>query len=127
MSITPSLRAAARSAYRDLWRAARTTFSGDEPVFQAFRDKMRTDALRLNQVASPEAYSSGIATTKEIASVLRKNVVQASLASEPDPEGQSLWKLRMTRDTELGSNDSIKNPDPMPSSRSSRRQKCCSE
>lgn len=28
MSITPSLRAAARSAYRDLWRAARTTFSG---------------------------------------------------------------------------------------------------
>ncbi|KAF9501012.1 hypothetical protein BDN71DRAFT_1439943 [Pleurotus eryngii] len=127
MSITPSLRAAARSAYRDLWRAARTTFSGDEPVFQAFREKMRADALRLNEVASPEAYSSGIATTKEIASVLRKNVVQASLAYEPDPEGKSLWKLRMTRDTELGSNDSIKNLGPIPSSRSSRRQKCCSE
>lgn len=33
-SITPTLKASARSAYRQVWRASSTTFGGDEPVLR---------------------------------------------------------------------------------------------
>ncbi|KAL0947074.1 hypothetical protein HGRIS_013215 [Hohenbuehelia grisea] len=128
MSITPTLRAAARSAYRDVVRAATSTFSGDKPVLLAFRQKMRHDALQAQAITSPTEYEANTALTREIASILRRNIVQATKVST-EADSEELWRLRITKDTELGSNDSIKDPPPMPSARSSRRKqtKCCSQ
>ncbi|KAF8652727.1 hypothetical protein AX16_004226 [Volvariella volvacea WC 439] len=111
MSITPSLRASARSAYRNLLRASSDTFSGDANVLQAFREKMRTDALAYKDITNPEEYEQSVKLSNEIAQILRKNIVQGRRV-----EGsEDTWKLRITRDTELGSNETIKNPPPISS------------
>ncbi|KAF7304652.1 hypothetical protein MKEN_01179100 [Mycena kentingensis (nom. inval.)] len=97
------LQAAARAAYRQLFRASSTTFAGDEQVLLAFRSKMRHDAMAASQVADPVAYEQHNALGREVAKILRENIVQASRTSQPDT-----WKVRITEHTELGSNDSIK-------------------
>ncbi|KAF9466338.1 RF-1 domain-containing protein [Collybia nuda] len=112
MSITPALKAFARSAYRDLWRASSGTFAGDDEVLKAFRSKMRMDAVAAQTVFDPEAYQEQAKLAMEIADVLRKNIVQAARVSEVSEHGadKETWRLRITKDTELGSNETIKNP-----------------
>ncbi|TFK42986.1 RF-1 domain-containing protein [Crucibulum laeve] len=125
MSITPALRASARSAYRNLYRAASNTFSGDELVLKAFRQKMRTDALNAQTATEPETYQQHIQLGREIADILRRNVVQAVKVPEPESaEGSETWRVRITKDTELGDNDSIKAPQPIevPSNRRMRKR-----
>ncbi|KAK0459553.1 RF-1 domain-containing protein [Desarmillaria tabescens] len=118
MSITPELRALARSAYRQLFRASAVTFSGDEPVLRAFRSKLREDALSGQAETDPVHYQEQTDGALKVAAFLRQNVIQASrVAGEEDT-----WKLRITKDTELGSNDSIKNPPPMETDRQARRR-----
>ncbi|KAH9484039.1 Mitochondrial zinc maintenance protein 1, mitochondrial [Psilocybe cubensis] len=122
MSIAPALKAATRSAYRDVLRAASVTFSGDQQVLQAFRLKIRND-ISQNSATDPEAYQKHNQFIKDVAQVLRKNVVQGVHIKEPgEHDGGSLYRIRMTKDTELGDNDSIKNPPPIESSRSARRK-----
>ncbi|KAL5533034.1 hypothetical protein ACEPAF_4810 [Sanghuangporus sanghuang] len=138
MSITTELRASARSTYRLLFRAAATTFQGDDRLLNAFQDKLRKDFKECRSaIDDPEEYAARIQLGREIADVLRKNVVQAV---KVDPSGSSssplayskdwektsptarneglggTWRLRLTKDTELGSNESIK------SSQSTKRQ-----
>jgi hypothetical protein len=126
MSITPVLRAAARSAYRDLYRASSITFAGDGRMLTAFRAKMKHDSTQYAQNSDPVAYESSIKLTREVADVLRKNVVQAEKVQ--DNQGQDdLWRIRLTKDTEIGSNDSIKNPPPISRGNRRTRVKCCSE
>ncbi|KAF8894702.1 RF-1 domain-containing protein [Infundibulicybe gibba] len=122
MSISPVLRVAARSAYRDLWRASATTFSGDEPVLHAFRSKMRSDALHAQSVTDPEAYREHTKLAREVALVLRRNIVQGVKIRDAEKDKNEVWKLKFTQDTELGSNDTIKNPPLMESSRSARKR-----
>lgn len=132
MSVTPALRAAARSAYRDLLRASSSTFAGDEPVQRAFRAKMRTETLFLDGTAqnNPKQVEEKIQLAKDLAMMLRRNVVQAQRI-ERDSAGDA-WSLRFTKDTELGDNSTIKNPPPMQSSRRARKLEkgatspCCS-
>ncbi|KAG2061683.1 hypothetical protein BDR06DRAFT_1001951 [Suillus hirtellus] len=121
MSVTPALRAAARSAYRDLLRASASTFYGDEPIQRAFRHNMRTEALYLDKSAQYDVklVEEKIRLACELATMLRRNVVQARRTQTQD--GDDAWNLRFTKDTELGENESIKNPPPMPSSRQARR------
>ncbi|KAI6028838.1 RF-1 domain-containing protein [Pisolithus orientalis] len=121
MAATPALRAAARSAYRDLLRASASTFSGDEPVKRAFRLKMRTEALALDEVARHDAkqVEEKIQLAKDLATMLRRNVVQARKI-ESGKTGET-WSLRFTKDTELGDNSTIKNPPPLQSSRRARK------
>ncbi|KDR81829.1 hypothetical protein GALMADRAFT_221696 [Galerina marginata CBS 339.88] len=119
MSITPALKAASRSAYRDVLRAASTTFAGDRPVLQAFRTKIRSD-LTKNPLTDPEAYQKQTLFIREVADVLRQNIVQG--VKVENGHGQDLYRVRLTKDTELGDNDSIKTPPPMESSRSMRRK-----
>ncbi|KAG1906014.1 RF-1 domain-containing protein [Suillus fuscotomentosus] len=121
MSVTPAIRAAARSAYRDLLRASASTFHGDEPIQRAFRRNMRTEALYLDNSAQYDVklVEEKIRLACELATMLRRNVVQARRTQTQD--GDDAWKLRFTKDTELGENESIKNPPPMPSSRQARR------
>ncbi|KAG0705023.1 RF-1 domain-containing protein [Suillus ampliporus] len=121
MSVTPALKAGARSAYRDLLRASASTFYGDALIQRAFRHKMRTETLCLDSSASHDVklVEEKIQLARELATMLRRNVVQARRTQTQD--GDDAWNLRFTKDTELGENESIKNPPPMPSSRRARR------
>jgi len=132
MSISAELRATARSAYRQLFRAASVTFLGDDRVLNAFRLKMRTDALSAQSETNPSAYDAHATLAREAASFLRKNIVQASRAPGTLSDiHEETWQLRITKDTELGSNDSVKSPPSVESNRRIRRkekghQSCCS-
>ncbi|KAG2078009.1 hypothetical protein BDR04DRAFT_1124602 [Suillus decipiens] len=121
MSITPALRAGARSAYRDLLRASASTFHGDEPMQRAFRNRMRTETLCLDSSVQNDVnlVEGKIQLARELATMLRRNVVQARRTQTQD--GEDAWSLQFTKDTELGENESIKNPPPMPSSRQARK------
>ncbi|KAJ7582841.1 RF-1 domain-containing protein [Mycena floridula] len=117
MSISAELQASARSAYRQLFRSANATFSGDDRVLRAFHSKMRHDALDARSETDPVVYASRTTIARDTAAFLRKNIVQASRASAEE----DTWHLRITKDTELGSNDAVKVPLPE-SSRSMRRR-----
>ncbi|CAE6396939.1 unnamed protein product [Rhizoctonia solani] len=118
--ITPALKSSARSAYRALFRASGTTFAGDDRVRYAFRDKVRTETISGQQEADPAEYEARVKHAFEVADVLRKNVVQAIKQGD---EEDATWKLRMTPDIELGSNESVKDPYSRPS-RGQPRLKC---
>ncbi|CAA7265405.1 unnamed protein product [Cyclocybe aegerita] len=120
MSISPALRSATRAAYRDVLRAATLTFAGDRPVLQAFRAKVRSD-LSQTLVVDETAVQQQGQFLREIAGVLRRNVVQATKVDAAE-DGSELYRIRLTKDTELGDNDSIKNPPPVESSRGQRHQ-----
>ncbi|PPR00051.1 hypothetical protein CVT24_009007 [Panaeolus cyanescens] len=120
MSLTPALRAATRAAYRDVLRAASITFSGDPPVLQAFKSKIRSDITQ-NLPSNPEAVQERITFVREVADVLRKNIVQGTKVTENEA-GEGLYRIRMTKDTELGDNESIKNPPPIEPTNRRRRK-----
>ncbi|KAI0069888.1 hypothetical protein K474DRAFT_1609701 [Panus rudis PR-1116 ss-1] len=122
MSISPALRASARAAYRDLLRAASITFAGDAPVQQAFRVKMRAEILPGPSTTDPTAFEEKVKLTREVADVLRRNIVQAHKVQDPEA-AEERWQIKITKDTELGDNETIKNPRPMESSRSARKRK----
>ncbi|THH16476.1 hypothetical protein EW146_g4179 [Bondarzewia mesenterica] len=123
MSISPALQAAARSAYRTLYRASASTFYGDDRVLKAFRDKMRQDTLAGLSQTDPQLYEKNVDLAWEVAEVLQKNIVQAQRVDEsPTPDGQETWKLRFTKHTELADNDSIKDPQVEESNRSQRKK-----
>ncbi|KIJ34623.1 hypothetical protein M422DRAFT_782779 [Sphaerobolus stellatus SS14] len=105
MSISPSLQASARAAYRSLFRAAKTTFGGDEPVLNAFLDKARTEYRNGRSINDEKAYQEKVKLAEELAVLLRRNIVRA----EKRPE-QDLWKLNITKETELGDNAAVKEP-----------------
>ncbi|CAE6433336.1 unnamed protein product [Rhizoctonia solani] len=118
--ITPALKSSARSAYRALFRASGTTFAGDDRVLYAFREKVRTETVAGRQEVDPAEYEARVKHAFEVAEVLKKNVVQGV----KEGEGQdSAWRLRMTSDTELGSNEAVKAPYSRPA-RGTPRTKC---
>ncbi|KAJ7905337.1 RF-1 domain-containing protein [Mycena olivaceomarginata] len=118
MSISQELQAAARSAYRQLLRASSSTFGGDEHVLNAFRLKIRQDAVAARNITEPALYEQQNVLAREIATIVRKNLVQATRTTE----NTDTWRMRITENTELGSNDSIKNPPPMETSRRARKK-----
>ncbi|KAI0317867.1 RF-1 domain-containing protein [Amylostereum chailletii] len=123
---TPSLQAAARASYRDLWRAARVTFNGDPPVLQAFHEKMRIDFGNLRTAESEDDLRQRLNLNKDVANFLRRNVVQAERQPAlPDPDSNDTWKIRLTEHSELGDNELnrvMSNPPDPPSSRRQRKQ-----
>ncbi|KAJ7098066.1 hypothetical protein B0H15DRAFT_823972 [Mycena belliarum] len=116
--ISNDLRASARSAYRLLLRASSATFAGDEPVLRAFRAKIRQDAIAARGITDPALYERHNTLGKEIATIVRTNLVQATKVNGADP---NTWKVRITEDTELGSNGTIKNPPVAETSRRARK------
>ncbi|KJA20240.1 hypothetical protein HYPSUDRAFT_142437 [Hypholoma sublateritium FD-334 SS-4] len=125
MSISPALRAANRAAYRDVLRAASVTFSGkpfDLIFATAFRAKIRSDMSK-RKVETDESLQKQTQFVQDVANVLRKNVVQGILVKSPEESGgDGIYRIRLTKDTELGDNESIKNPTPVESGRSARRK-----
>ncbi|KAH9001635.1 RF-1 domain-containing protein [Lactarius akahatsu] len=129
-TIPPPLRAAARSVYRDLWRASSTTFSGDPPVLSAFRQKIRKDALDQRATKDEEVFRNNLNIGREIAVFLRKNIVQAErLQGIPGEDDMETYKIRITKHTELGDNSTIKDPENMVEMprRQRRKEKVASE
>lgn len=124
-AITPQLRASARAAYRSIHRAANKAFMGDSEIRKAFAVKTRFDFVSASAETDPAAYKESVKLANEIAEVLTKNIVQGRRNDD------GVYRLRITKDTELGSNETIKNPAPMERpSRARRRAKeaatmCC--
>ncbi|KAG8938311.1 hypothetical protein FRC03_007424, partial [Tulasnella sp. 419] len=109
MSIPPALLASARASYRSLLRASTHTFRGDEPVLQAFYQKTREEFVKGRSITDVRQYEERIKLAQEVAKIIRTNIVQAEQVSPED----DTWSIRMTKDTELGDNHSIKNPKPI--------------
>ncbi|EPQ58405.1 hypothetical protein GLOTRDRAFT_126896 [Gloeophyllum trabeum ATCC 11539] len=128
MSITPSLQAAARSAYRLLWRASAVTFAGDEPILQAFRHKMRTEYVQGRAQTDPKAYEEKIKLASEVAEVLRRNFVQARKVEHNAETDSEVWRVRLTEYSELGDNETmLGKPEPPDHVFSDRKARKCSE
>ncbi|KAI8999017.1 RF-1 domain-containing protein [Trametes punicea] len=109
MSNPQALMASARSAYRSALRASASTFRGDTVVRNAFRLKIRNEILPYNPQMGAKEFTEKVTLVREIADVLRKNVVQARKVEDArGPDEKELWKLNIREETELGSNDTIK-------------------
>ncbi|KAL2757859.1 hypothetical protein ACRALDRAFT_2099954 [Sodiomyces alcalophilus JCM 7366] len=93
----------ALAAYRNVMRAARVAFQGDDRVLLAARQQIRNGFREKAQLAPTDpAIQPAIQQANEVATVLRQNVVQGKrLADET-------YRLRIHKDTERGDNDSIK-------------------
>jgi hypothetical protein len=102
----------------------------------AFRTKIRSDIAHSSNT-DPELRHKQNELIREIAHVLRRNIVQGRKSQ--DNNGEPLYRkyffvaaddiyksllleLRLREETELGDNNSIKNPAPIESSRSLRRK-----
>ncbi|THH09358.1 hypothetical protein EW145_g2065 [Phellinidium pouzarii] len=137
MSITHELRASACATYRALFRAAAYTFKGDDHVLNAFRQKVRTEFHEGRSQSDPTAYAARVQFGREVADVLRRNVVQGVKVEQANStpsqdrsmvlDGHGVWRLRITEHTELGSNESIKSrPSPSRMRKLGKGQPCCS-
>ncbi|KAI3318823.1 mitochondrial zinc maintenance protein 1, mitochondrial [Xylariaceae sp. AK1471] len=89
-------------AYRNLLRAARLAFQGDERVLTAARSSIR-HGFRANAALEPTSpeFPAAVKHAEEVASILRQNVVQGKKDGET-------YKLRIHEDTERGDNDTVK-------------------
>ncbi|KAK1232263.1 hypothetical protein PQX77_004637 [Marasmius sp. AFHP31] len=84
---------------------------------------MRQDALAARNESDPVAYQQYADQARDIATFLRRNIVQATRINDSNSaDGGQLWKVHLTEHTELGDNESIKSPPKIESSRSSRRR-----
>lgn len=97
---------------------------------------MRLDALQNKGQTNPTVYEESVKLGNEVATILRRNFVQAQLVTSGVDERWSEYALffaiscltfsreiRITEHTELGNNDTIKNPPPMPTRGKGRRVK----
>ncbi|KAL2111971.1 hypothetical protein VUR80DRAFT_8885 [Thermomyces stellatus] len=93
------------AAYRNLLRAARIAFQGDDRVLTEAKNRIRHEFRTAPKISptDPE-FQKRMHYAKDIATLLRSNVVQGV------PEGDNLYKLRIHEEIERGDNDSIKNP-----------------
>ena len=116
MSSPQSLLASARSAYRSALRASSSTFAGDpvvrngecaccvrayppaQHVVPAFRLKIRNEVLPYSSALDVKQFEEKVTLVREIADVLRKNVVQArKVEHSPSPEHKELWGTYVLR------------------------------
>ncbi|TKY90894.1 hypothetical protein EX895_000892 [Sporisorium graminicola] len=103
MTFTVAQRQRAIGLYKRLLRTSRKTFDGDAVAISAARDETRRRFQLAAQETDAAKIDEGLKMGDEIVSVLRQNVVQGKWRQERDA-----YELRMTKDTELGTNDSIK-------------------
>ena len=110
MSTSQALLASARSAYRTALRASASTFSGDlvvrngkrvwcvsrlpgaYHVVAAFRAKVRNELLPYDPKIDPKLFEEKVTLVRDVADVLRRNIVQARKVEEPaEANGKELW------------------------------------
>ncbi|WWC62460.1 uncharacterized protein I303_105056 [Kwoniella dejecticola CBS 10117] len=142
MSFPASLKPLARGAYRNMLRSSRITFNGDPErhvqMLSILRQTFSSPTLKppasgSAELASPskasfdpiveqdqipiEELTKRIEEWNEAAKFLRQNVVQGV----QDEDGT--WKLRVTEETELGDNASIREPPKLPTTPFPNRNK----
>ncbi|SPO21275.1 related to MZM1  len=103
MTFTVAQRQRAIGLYKRLLRTSRKTFDGDNVAIAAARDETRRRFKAAAQETDAAKIDEGLRMGDEIVSVLRQNVVQGKWRQD-----SNAYELRMTKDTELGNNDSIK-------------------
>ncbi|EST06597.1 Complex 1 LYR protein [Kalmanozyma brasiliensis GHG001] len=103
MTFTVAQRQRAIGLYKRLLRTSRKTFDGDSNAIAAARDETRRRFRDAAQEIDAAKIDEGLKMGDEIVSVLRQNVVQGKWRQDRDA-----YELRMTKETELGNNDSIK-------------------
>ncbi|PWN47819.1 hypothetical protein IE53DRAFT_348587 [Violaceomyces palustris] len=103
MSFTAPQRHRAIGLYKKLLRTTRKTFAGDENAVLAAKLETRRRFKEAAKETDPVKIEEGLDMADEIVTVFRKNVVQGKWS-----DSSRAYHLRMTPETELGSNDSIK-------------------
>lgn len=103
MSFTPAQRQQAISLYRRLIKTSGQTFQGDAATAIAWRQQVKVKFQAASQETDPIKIDEGLLMWEEVVKVLKHNVVQGQYQSE-----RNAFKLNFTKDTELGSNESIK-------------------
>ncbi|KAG8894140.1 hypothetical protein FRC01_013147, partial [Tulasnella sp. 417] len=89
----------------------------DARLLEAWRQKARGEFVKGRSITDVRQYQDRITLANEVATVLRTNIVQAEQA------GSKVWSLRITDDTEIGDNMTIKNPKPVECKGSKARRK----
>ncbi|KAI4765004.1 hypothetical protein E4T52_00215 [Aureobasidium sp. EXF-3400] len=104
-TIVPHNRTVVLSTYRNLLRATRIAFQGDDGTLQNSRKFARDsfDQNRRFKAGSIEA-EKAVEHAQGVAQILRENVVQGST----DKEASSTYKLNIHQYTEKGDNESVK-------------------
>ncbi|KIR57282.1 hypothetical protein I315_00447 [Cryptococcus gattii Ru294] len=121
-----ALKPAARSAYREVLRAARITFQAlratfSSPTLTPPPSASSSSAIPISEESvGVDEIVKRITEWKELARFLKKNIVQGVKGDD------GAWKLRVTEHTELGDNASIKNPPKLPTTPfpNRNRRKC---
>ncbi|WFD45156.1 hypothetical protein MPSI1_003834 [Malassezia psittaci] len=94
----------ATALYRSLLRTTRTVFAGDQHALSAAYQESRRRFAEGRDETNAEKIEEALTMGEQVVDLLRRNVVQG-VAGSSDP---SRFKLRFTKDTELGSNDTIR-------------------
>ncbi|KAI8388836.1 uncharacterized protein BYT42DRAFT_561402 [Radiomyces spectabilis] len=103
MSIAPS-RQAVIAAYRNLLKTQKEVFGADAKAIIAARKETHARFMQFKDETNTDILEEKLTLADQVATLLRRNVVQAV----PKEGEDSLYHLRITKDTELGDNDSIK-------------------
>jgi ribosomal protein L31 len=103
MSFTPAQRHKAIGLYKELIRTSSQTFRGDTATATAWRQQVRDTFQAASKETDSSKIDEGLHTWAEVIKVLRHNVVQGEFKEE-----RKSFHLSFTKDTELGSNESVK-------------------
>jgi len=103
-------RGRATSLYRSLLRTSRQLFGEDARAVQAAHAETRRRFLEARLEQDPAKIDEGLEMGEQVHYLLKHNVVQGV----PKEDEDNTYKLRFTEHTELGSNDTIKQPRPAP-------------
>ncbi|KAI9276965.1 hypothetical protein BDA99DRAFT_494551 [Phascolomyces articulosus] len=96
-------RQAAIAAYRTLLRTQREVFGEDMRAIQAAKKETHARFMQNKDETNVDVLEEKLKLADQVTSLLRKNVVQGV------PREDNTYELRITKDTELGDNDTIKN------------------
>jgi ribosomal protein L31 len=103
MSFTPAQRQQAISLYKRLLQTSHQTFQGDAATATAWRQQVREKFRAASKETESAKIDEGLHMWEEVIKVLRHNVVQGQYK-----EDRQAFHLNFTKDTELGSNESVK-------------------
>lgn len=103
MSFSPAQRHQAIGLYRRLIKTSTQTFQGDAATATAWRRQVKDKFQAASQETDAVKIDEGLHMWEEVIKILKHNVVQGQYQDE-----RNAFKLNFTKDTELGSNESIK-------------------
>ncbi|UZJ51312.1 hypothetical protein CBS101457_000632 [Exobasidium rhododendri] len=103
MSFTTAQRQRAIGLYKQLLRTSSQTFQGDAATAGAWRQQVRDQFQAASQETDSLKIDEGLRTWEDVVKVLRHNVVQGEFK-----EDRKVFHLNFTKDTELGSNESVR-------------------